>query len=78
MEDVYEGEENVFWLIVRADEVLMTYRFCANGSKKSNAKGKKLTERGAKIAGKGEKVHFFSKKFGQFKKKQYLCSRFYV
>ena len=22
MEDVYEGEENVFWLIVRADEVL--------------------------------------------------------
>ena len=24
----------MFWLIVRADEVLMPYRFCANGSKK--------------------------------------------
>ena len=22
------------------------------------------------------KVHFFSKKFGQFKKKQYFCTRF--
>ena len=59
MEDVYEGIEKVFGLIVRADAVLTTYRFWANGSKKSNAKGKKLTERGAKIARKGEKVHFF-------------------